>query len=494
MLNVIINEKLYDEDFVKNWCTGFEELKERVQQYPPSKVAEISWVPEEDLVKAARLYAKNKPCAFHTRMGLLMNTNNLQTVRAVDLLSAVTGNVDIKGSNILPYPSPPRSRSYVDFFRLHKESIPLELFETRPGYKEWPLIYGYDSPWNDAHPPSAIEAIARGQVKAMIWVNDPVMGLQNSKKIQESLKKLEFMVGIDFFLSPTANLADIVLPSATWLERDMIHDLHYFYLPPKGKRDYHESFVSIGEKVIEPLYECWEERKMAAELIKRMGLKSPIPIDSSDAYNNWRLEPLGITVDELKKKRIVSIPIKYKKYEEIGFQTPSFNVELCSNVLKEQGFDPLPYYEEPPESPYSTPELAKEYPFILISGGRHICFYHGALRQLPWLRELNPEPKVEINPETAEELGIRNGDWVWIETPRRKGERVKLKAELTETVHPKVIHAYSHWWFPERKDDPDRGCFESNINIITYDDPPYDKHSGTPLIRGCLCKIGKVEA
>ena len=137
----------------------------------------------------------------------------------------------------------------------------------------------------------------------------------------------------------------------------------------------------------------------------------------------------------------------------------------------------------------------KEFPYILISGGRTVAFLHSAHRNIPYLREINPEPLVEVHPETASKLGIKNGDWVEITTPFSKENKlppVTQKVRLTLGVHPQVIHAQSHWWYPENKPGEEQ-WFEYNINNITTDQPPYDKISGSPLIRGGLCNIQKIE-
>jgi anaerobic selenocysteine-containing dehydrogenase len=162
-------------------------------------------------------------------------------------------------------------------------------------------------------------------------------------------------------------------------------------------------------------------------------------------------------------------------------------VELYSSILKGQGYDPLPYYVEPPLSPISTPEIAKEYPFILITGARRLCYFHSMGRQIPWLRELAPDPEIEIHPQSASELGIKDGDWVWIELPKVKG-RIKHKAKLTKGIHPRVVSCEAHWWLLE-KPGPDHGHWEVNINALISGDPPYDPIAGTIPMRGLLCKV-----
>jgi len=489
MLNVIINEQLYDKEFVAKWTVGFDQLRERVQQFPPEKAAQITWVPKEKIVAAARMFATSKPASLHHRMGVTMHTNGLQTVRAIDMLIAICGNLDVKGGNVLPFPAPNSAvkSSYGEFPRVYLKRLPEEVRDQRFGTKEYPVGYKLENSWQDSHPVFAMDSTRKeGGIKAMYVVNDPVMGMQNSKEIVRDLSSLDFLVVVDHWLTPTASYANIVLPAAAWPERDLVHELHYL------------NFVGVAPKVVEPAGECWDERDISLELSKRMGLKNFFAIKSVEEWNDLRLSRLGLTFQQFYKKHgtFLTFPFeteKFKRFKKFP-GTESGKVELYSAKLKKYGYDPLPNYVEPPESPISTPELAKEYPFILVSGVRKVAYFHSYGRQIPWLRELVPDPVIEINPEAAAPLGIKDGDWVWVETPKIKGEKVKLRVKLSLAVHEKVIRADSHWWFPERKNDPHRGCFESNINVVTYKDPPYDDVLGCPLIRGSLCRVQKVEA
>ncbi len=176
---------------------------------------------------------------------------------------------------------------------------------------------------------------------------------------------------------------------------------------------------------------------------------------------------------------------------KIGFNTPSGKVEFYSAQLKEMGQDPLPLHKESCESPVATPDIARNYPLILIGGSRHIASCNSAGHNIPWLRELLPYPIIEIHPDTARDLGIKEGDWVWIETPRGHG-RVKQKAHLTLGLHPKVVHAQCLWWYPEEPDREKR-WYEPNINSIMSWDPPYDPVCGSTLLKGGLCRVYKAE-
>ncbi len=196
----------------------------------------------------------------------------------------------------------------------------------------------------------------------------------------------------------------------------------------------------------------------------------------------------GFSFDELKERSCMTIPMTYKKYEKEGFKTPTGKVELYSSMFEKYGFDPLPCFREPPESPVSSPEVFKEYPYILCTGNRHLEYFHSEGRQIPSLRRRVPDPLVEIHPETAKREHIEAGDWVWIETPQIRGERARFRVEVTDRVHPKIIHSRHGWWFPERP-GPEHGCFESNMNVALSDAPPRDEICASVRTRGTLCKV-----
>jgi len=130
------------------------------------------------------------------------------------------------------------------------------------------------------------------------------------------------------------------------------------------------------------------------------------------------------------------------------------------------------------------------YPLILTTGGRYIEYFHSDGRQISQLRKRVPDPEVEMHPDTAKEANIEDGDWVWIEAPRVKGQRVKLKVRLNSYLHPKVVHAAHAWWFPE-KPAPQHGCFDSNISVILSNDPPREPICASVPLRGTLCKVYK---
>jgi anaerobic selenocysteine-containing dehydrogenase len=285
-------------------------------------------------------------------------------------------------------------------------------------------------------------------------------------------------------------LADYVLPVASKFERGVL----------STQEDFASTFRA-GERAIKPLGERKHDYYFFRELAIRLGFGEYFPWETEEDLYNYRLKPLGITFEEAARERYIVSSDKPWTYETInpktgkptGFATPSGKFELYSNVLKELGYDPLPFYEEPPESPIRTPDIARDFPLILITGGRFLPQFQSEDRQLGMgMREQHPDPLVEIHPDTARELGITEGDWVYIET--RRGV-IKQKANITARIHPKVVNVEHNWWFPEQPGQEPWlfGLWQSNANVLTLDDPDScDPLTGSWGMRALLCKIYKV--
>lgn len=481
MLHIIIHEELYDKAFVEQWCHGFDELKEHVKDYPPEKAAEITWLPAEKIREAARLYAGAKPATVHHRVAVEHNVNSTQTDRALLILAAITGNVGIKGGNLLPT----HVSGYIPTGAVQgRFKLPPEITRDRIGSQEYPLISGPEALFVFVHPALVAEAIVSEKpypLKALYLAGgNPVVNMQNVRRTWEAFKKLELFVVADFFMTPTTELADYVLPATTWLERDECCDEQYM------------NCVAARQKAVGPFHEARDDMQIVIDLVKRMPWadRKYIPWDTAHEFNEFRVKEMGMTFDEFKEKGYVQVELEYKQYEKDGFKTPTGKLEIYSTIFEKHGYDPLPTFVEPPESPYSTPDLMKDYPYILITGARTIEYYHSSGRQIEPLRKRVPDPEMEIHPDTAKKEGIEDGDWVWIETPQIKGERVKFKVKLTKDIDPRMIHVQHGWWFPE-KSGPEHGCFESNIDVVLSDDMPREKICGSVPTRGTLCRIYK---
>ncbi|MEM4699994.1 MAG: molybdopterin-dependent oxidoreductase [Candidatus Nezhaarchaeales archaeon] len=467
MINVIIEEGLYDSQFVEGWTVGFKELAERAAQYPPSKVEEITWVPADLVREAARLYATTKPACIHWGVKIEQSPNCTSCVRALVALMAITGNLDAPGGNVL-YKAPPVTR-FTEF--MMSKALPEEVARKRLGGHHKLSSIGSVVP-----PMYVVKAILEGDpypVKALVvFGSNPLLTWPNSRRVREALMRLDLLVVVDLFMTPTAELADYVLPAATWLEVD---DVAFYF--------FRAGYVMARRKAVD-VEECWPDHKIVIELAKRLGLREFF-WDDVEGYLNYVLAPSGLTWREFAERGWLEAPKRYRKYLEEGFGTPSRKVELYSKRLEEWGFDPLPNYVEPPESPVSRPDLAREYPIILTTGARSPYFFHSEHRQAPSLRRLQPDPIVELGPETARRCGVEDGRWAWIETPRG---RVRMRVRVLPGMLEGVASAQHAWWFPERP-GPDHGCFESNVNVLTSDEPPLDPCFGAANFVSMLCRI-----
>ncbi len=478
MLNVIINEELYDQSFVEKWTHGFDRLRERVQEYPPERVAETTWIPTEKIIRAARMLATAKPGCIQIGESLEASNNSIQTLRAIVCLMAVTGIIERPGGMISWVP--PSTGPMEDFAM----EVPAPR-EAPVGADEFRLLG--QPPFSVCHMHTLFGQLGEGTsaIRVMhLQGTNPLVAYPNTRRVKEGLLNVDFLSVADLYMTPTAECADVVLPAAHWLETDDIWDMHPRFI------------IAAINKVVDPPGVAWPDNKIFNELGKRIAPE--YWFDNVEEMLDHQLRKADITWKEFSNAGFLARTGKdqpYHKYrtdywrEGGGFPTATGKVELYSTVMEELGYDPLPYYKEPNEGPYSTPELAKEYPFILSTGGRQPYYFHSQYRQVPWLRERQPYPTVQIHPDTAGELGIEEGEWVWIETPRG---RIRQVARLSEGMDPRVVVAQASWWYPE-EEGPDHGLWRSNANVLTSSDPPFDPAMGSATFRALLCRVYKAE-
>ncbi len=505
LINHVIQKELYDKEFVKNWCYGFDELKERAQQYPIDKVSEITWIPADKIRQAAEWYATLKPGVTSHGMGIEHLGNSIETLQAHFILSALCGNVDVKGGDVFstPYPGIIHEQAIAAHDRLSAEQINKTLgidhfrlmsrkaFDSVQAHVE--RVWGNEA-FNRssyevyAHGPTIWRAILTGEpypVRGMITLSsNPMVTVPNARLVYEALKRLNLYVVVDFFMTPSAQLADYVLPATTYLERPWL----WTYSGIVGSE-------RAMPKTVEGQYDRRDDYDIWRELGLQLGQRDDWPWETLEDLYDFRLGPIGLTFREfMNKGGYLSAPREHQRYKKEGFATSTGKIELYSKTLEDLGYDPLPQYCEPAESPYSRPDLSKEYPLILTTGGRHQPFYHSEHRQVKSMRKMHPHPIMQIHPGTAKELGMEDGDWVWIESPRG---RIKQKCQVFEGIDPRVVHAQHGWWFPEEDGaEPSlHGVWKSNINVLTNDDPDVcNRLSGGWPLRGLLCKVYKVNS
>jgi len=497
MIHVIIEEGLYDKDFVQKWCYGFDQLTERARDYPPEKVAEITWVPADKIRETARLLGENKPFYSWNGMGTEQLHNSIQAIQARFILAAITGSMDVEGGTHVGRPGKVRGMDDLSaILQLPPEQRRKQLgadrfkFTSFPGYeliaentmRVWgKLPIGEQTAVASPHQPTLYRAIITGEpypIRGLIiHAHNPMVVQANTKLVYKALKSLELSVVLDYWLTPTAELADYVLPVASWLER------------PDFMGDYG------GEQALPASIPGEYDHKNDYEIFRELGIRlgQDWPWKSLHEVFDYMLEPLGVTFRQFLQGKQSRRTIEYKNYEKKGFATTTGKAELFSTILEKLGYDPLPKYVEPPETPLSRPDLVKEYPLILITGGRFKPMFHSEWRQIDSIRRRHPDPLVQVHPETAKSLGIADGDWVWIESPRG---RIRMKCQHFNGIDRRVVHCQHGWWYPELPGEEPwlHGVWESNVNVLTDDEPDHCNpiHGGWPL-RTALCKVYKVK-
>lgn len=504
MLHTIIYEGLYDQEFVENWCIGFDELVEHMQEYTPEWAAPITWLDPEQIRAAARMYAKNKPgniqwgCSWDQ-----MGSNGGTGTHARALMRAITGNLDCPGGDLMPGPS----MGYVTDYeieandKISEEQKAKQIGSDKFKLTSWPgfqkIADTAIETWGkaptaewmcEAHGPSVFKAILTGdpyQVRALIVsATNPVNSYGDAKMTLAALKKVEFLVTCEYWMTPAALYSDYVLPIAGALERPTIHTNY-------GVTD----SILCSQRAIQPLYDRHTDYTFWRDLALATG-QDPAewPWENEEEVFFHIISPLGYPVESydefVETYRMYFPPQRFYKYGEGGFCTPSRRVELKSSVLEELGYPAMPTYTPGPE--IENEELAQEYPITLTTGGGFMPYHHSEQFQIQSLRYLYPDPYFTLNPKLAEKLGIEQGDWCWIET--RRG-RMRQRAQIEPLVDPRVVFAPRGWWFPERGvDDPEApfGCLQSNTNVLTsVDDEHCDPIGGSWLNRGLMCKVYK---
>jgi anaerobic selenocysteine-containing dehydrogenase len=467
MLNVIIGEGLYDKEYVARYCTGFDELAARAREYPLNKVSEITWVEESLIARAARLYATSQPACINVACTLDEIIDPVQISRVVCILSSVTGNVDVKGGNVFPRSVGQVSIDSNAFIRL--DAVPKEVQKKRLGASEYPLLSS-NLPINFpmAHWPTILHSILSGEPYRIRGIylmgGNPALSIANSKQARAALEAVEFLAVADLFVSKTAELADIVLPVSSWLEQDGLADSSQ---ATYGTLRTRRKVASVGQSL--------SDIEIMCRLSQKLGL--PDFWVSEREYLDHLLQPLHLTFEDLSNgSGYISGPMQYGHHLSDGFRTPSRKIELYSPRLGEWGSDPLPFFREPHEGPYSTPELAQKYPFVMTTGRRVITYFHTGLRNVPALRDVKPVPVLDINRRTAEELGIGEGDKVAVDTPYGS---IQLWANPTEGIHPRVV-GVPHGWADEANDNQ-----LMNNEVCSHG-------IGTTPLRGTLCAVRRL--
>jgi thiosulfate reductase / polysulfide reductase chain A len=471
--DVILSEGLYDKTFVEKWCHGFEEFRARAAEWTLERTAQVTGCNAEDIQAAARAYATTKPATMVWGTGTdHIGRNAVQANRAILALIGLTGNLDAPGGNCF-WPSP----KLADTERWN--ALPEEQAAKRIGADRFkcltlrPTVY--------AHPPSVFKAILTEKpypIKGMLVIgNNPAVCYPDTAEVTSALRKLDLLVVSEIFMTPTAALADVVLPAASNLERDEPR----LYMNIKGPGGTHMDTSTRAAAQVGERRSDWD---FIVSLAHALGVREDFT--SVEAIADEALSPMGMNWAEFRQHDFVLEPIAYKKYEQTGFGTPTGKFELWSKTLEEWGYDPLPGHVEPAESPVSRPDLARKFPLILNTGVRTPTYWNSNGHPLSSLRRLLPEPIIEIHRDTAYARGINDRSFAWVETPHGK---LKMRVRCTDRVRPDVVSIPHGWWEPEYG-GPDFGIFEKCANVLLGSDLDHcDPILGSSPLKAVLCEV-----
>jgi anaerobic selenocysteine-containing dehydrogenase len=464
---------------------AFELYAQLCQRYPPEAVEQICWIPRAKVEETARLIWHARPVSYYAWSGHEHHANVTQTARGMSLLYALTGSFDLPGGNVLLPASPAAAITGEELPAAQHMAASIGLAERPLGPARWGHV------------------VASDFYRAVLYANPyPVCALigfganlllnhANGGYGRKAFKALEFFAHADLFMSPMAELADVVFPVAAAFEREALKI--GFEISPEA-----QSLIQFRQAVVPPPGEARPDTAIVFDLAARLGLVDQFWKGDIDAAYRDQLAPTGVTLEELRASpggMRVPLQTRYAKHAEPdangtfrGFATPSRKVELYSETFLDHGYPPLPDFEEPQVGPMTRPDLTTRFPLVLTNA-KSALFCQTQHRALPSLRKRAPDPQVELHPAAAQARGIANGDWVSIETPEG---RVRARARINGNLHPDVVVGEHGWWQACREIGaagydpfgPDGAEYNSLIGAAAL-----DPVSGTEALRACLCEI-----
>ncbi len=428
MINVIVNEELYDEDFVENYTYGLEELREGVQDYTPSWAEEKTGVSADTIERIAREFGTTRPAMIpnHKRdAGGPNYANGWRVSFCMLILNSLVGSIDREGGQIIQ--RTPSMPGFDEIFPPDEDWFPEMPEERIDGWEKHPIV----APTSRGDFSTVTEGILNEDpypVKVGFARKHNVLAFPNAPRFVEALKKLDFLAVCEIVPSEMAQMADVVFPEPYWLETSGM-----------GARSYHAFYpqIAVRQPAHDPLYDTKGYGGIITGIAEAMGLGHIFEGVSSGQMREEQLETLGTSWEELNENGLWSDEQPFTPREEFG--TPSGKIELYSTVMEENGYDPLPYWQPKREEP------TDEYPFYYIIS-RAPMQKMTETQNNELTLQVDPENTVMINENTAADMGISEGDEVYVES--RTGNRIKLKAELLKGIREDcicVFHGFGHW-------------------------------------------------
>jgi len=463
MINEIIRNNFFDAEFVEQHTTGFEQLKEVAARYPAEAVAENIWLTLEQIRHVARLYATTKPASIIDGNGLDMHREVFDTTRAVAMLRALSGNLDKPGGDVLPQPIPMRNIQLKD--RLPDGVVPV--------CHDYTLFNTFSETWGNQVQGCLIDTILDGSPyplkMVVVQTGNPLVTMADSTRTREAFTKVETLVVIDMFMTETAKLAHVILPAASCFETTQLN-----------RSSIRNNPMFLQNAVIPPVGESWPNWRIVFELGRRLGFVAEFPWQSAEEAIDYQLGSSGVTVERLRQNgnglRIEDL--RYEKYREKPFNTPTGKVEFFSRRLADAGLPGVPFQQGMGDNPISFADQAREYPMLGISGSRDIRFTNSQFHHIDSLRKGGAGCVVDIHPEDAQRHHLAEGDRVRIESP--KGA-VEMTARISSKVRPGMVRLAWGWG----NYDP-----ATNLNRLTEDDRR-SRVTGTSTSRSFMCRLSR---
>ncbi|MBW2444140.1 MAG: molybdopterin-dependent oxidoreductase [Deltaproteobacteria bacterium] len=459
MLNVIIEQNLYDREFVEKHTTGFDKLVPHVKPFTPEWAQELTWIPADDIRALAKLFASTKGASiFQGTCTQDQTANGTQNSRAFAVLQTITGNINVPGGWVT---SPPPRFGHPGY---SVEGMPL-------GGDQYPLFYDL---WGRKAPYGVVTLVPESipeKLKAFLVIGgNPLISMPDSKAFKAAFEKLDLLVVHDLFMTATAQAAHYVLPACSHLEKwGIAYTYNVCHCLP---------FLMLRKQCIEPLHASWSEWRFLTELGHRLGMSDSFPWKTEKDFVSFMIEPSGLSFDYLLNQKPEGDFYAEKKYTnpEGFFRTPSKKIEIYSDALEQVGFDPLPSYLEPERGPErGDRSFLEKYPLILSVGNRNLYYTHSQHHQVEALQKLFPDPLAEIGSETAQTYGLADGDPVVVETNRGQ---VTMKARVDDRVAEGIV-LVPHGWGGQ-----------ANANLLT-DVACREPIMGYPDQKSLQCRIRK---
>ncbi|MGA2762423.1 MAG: molybdopterin-dependent oxidoreductase [Spirochaetia bacterium] len=474
LIALIAREGLYDRSFVHEWTVGFEELGAYAARFTPEETSRITGVAPDVIRALARDIASAHGAALVSYTGLEYSNSAVQAIRAILILWAITGNVDVPGGKVFAMPD-----SQIRVSERHRLSAPAG--PPPVGAAKYPVYHHFRGEAQAMELPRAILEGDPYPVRGLLVFGASIItGYPNPDLWRRCFSALDFLLVVDRYPTADSRYADIILPAATSFESDS-------YLI-SGRT------VRLRRRVVEPLGESRGDWDIVAGIADRLGYGHLFPRSTTEMLQ-WAFESTGVDAKALQDNpdgvQLTSPPMQFRKWEtgllrpdgKPGFPTPSGKLEIASSVLKRFGYEPLPVFVPPVEGPLGSPALAARYPLVLDTGARNKMYFCSQHRNIPGLARQRPSPLVWIHPRDASARGISSGDAVDLVSPRGQ---VRFQAFVTEDIMEGSVEADAHGGSPTGT-EAWRGC---NVNELT-DHDNRDPISGFPVYKALLCDVVK---